>query len=296
MNVKTSDGRASRQVASQRKRRQHIVVGVQGDDASVAALRWSARCARARGAELEALMAWELPEPPRHLPGGLRQMTEGVVGDLRWALEAIVDRSGICAAPGISVTTTVATAPVKLALANAAERADLLVLGSVQHSVALAALSVSRQTAASASCPVVLVPVGPLDAPAETGGDRLVVGMDGSPQSAAAFAWACDEAAFRKLPLKVVGVSLTKGALDAVAAMVAAALRAHPALAIELVTHAGDPGEVLAAASLGAEALVVGQHGSGSIRRRLPALGSVSRWCAAHTVSPVVVVPARWIR
>jgi nucleotide-binding universal stress UspA family protein len=292
MNVKITDGRSPERATSARKRRQHIVVGVQGDDASVAALRWAARCARARGAELEALMAWALPEPPRRLPGGLDDMTAGVIADLRWALEAIVDRSGICAAPGISVTTTVATAPVKLALSHAVERADLLVLGSVQHSVALAALSAGRQVAASAGCPVVLVPL-PADEPPSRGGDRLVVGMDGSPQAAAALTWACEEAHHRKLPLEVVSVSLGRGASATAAAMVAAAMRAHPEVTITLITHAGDPGEVLAQASLGAEALVVGQHGSGSIRRKLPALGSVSRWCAAHTVSPVVVVPAR---
>ena len=294
MNVKPLDGRGPSRINPPRKRREHIVVGVQGDDASVAALRWAARCARARGAELEALMAWALPEPPQHLPGGLRDMTQGVVADLRWALEAIVDRSGICAQPGISVTTTVATAPVKLALSNAVQRADLLVLGSVQHSVALAALSVGRQTAASAGCPVVLVPVGPArDAGAGRAGDRIVVGMDGSPQSAAALTWACEDASYRRMALDVVSVSLSKNAFDASAELVAAAMRTRPDLTITLTTHAGDPGEVLAQSSLGAEALVVGQHGSGSIRRRLPALGSVSRWCAAHTVSPVVVVPVR---
>jgi nucleotide-binding universal stress UspA family protein len=296
MNVTASDGRTPNRAPVSRptrKPRQHIVVGVQGDDASVAALRWAARCARARGAELEALMAWALPEPPRHLPEDLRDLTKGVVGDLRWALEAIVDRSGICTAPGMSVTTTVATAPVKLALSHAAERADLVVLGSVQHSVALAALSVGRQTAASAGCPVVLVPLESADPASASGGDRIVVGMDGSPQAAAAFVWACDEAQYRKLPLVAVCVSLSKGALDTVTALVASALRERPDVSITLVTHAGDPGEVLAQSSLGAEALVVGQHGSGSIRRRLPALGSVSRWCAAHTVSPVVVVPVR---
>ena len=292
MNVKTSDGRSRSQTTS-RRRRLHFVVGVQGDDASLAALRWAARSARARGAELEALMAWALPEPPRHLPGGLREMTDGVVSDLRWALETIVDRSGICAAPGISVTTTVATAPVKLALSHAVERADLLVLGSVQHSVAVAALSASRQTAASAHCPVVLVPAGQPDAVPEVGGDRIVVGMDGSPQSAAALDWAVDEAECRRLPLSAVSVALTRGSLDVVAGMVADAMRSHPEVHITLVTHAGDPGEVLAEESLGSEALVVGQHGSGSIRRRLPALGSVSRWCAGHTLSPVVVVPLR---
>jgi nucleotide-binding universal stress UspA family protein len=286
-------------------RREHVVVGVQGDDASLEALHWAARHARGTGGEIEALMAWELAEPPRHLTGDIQEVADAVISDLRWALETIVDRSEIAATPGVRVSTTIVTAPAKVAMADAVDRADLLVLGSAHHAAALAALSVSRQLAASASCPVALVPV--LAEPGDDGvadgvvsgvaeGDFLVVGMDGSPQSFDSFAWATDEAARRRLPLRVVTVSPTAEALDAITAAIATRMRARkPALPIDisLVTRAGDPGEVLLEQSRGAEALVLGQHGSGTIRRRLPSLGSVSRWCVAHLVSPVVVVPRR---
>ncbi len=279
-------------------RREHVVVGVQGDDASLEALRWAARHVKFTGGEIEALMAWELPEPPRHLSGQLLEAAQGVISDLRWALETIVDRSEVAATPGIRVSTTIVTAPAKVAMADAVERADLLVLGSVHHAAALSALSVSRQMAAFASCPVALVPVvgleeEPLPEQASPGGDFLVVGMDGSPHSLDAFRWACDEAVRRALPLRVVTVSPPAAALDAVTRTVAARLRADPPVAITLVTRAGDAGEELIEESKGAEALILGQHGSGTIRRRLPSLGSVSRWCVAHLVSPVVVVPRR---
>jgi nucleotide-binding universal stress UspA family protein len=282
-------------------RRERVVVGVQGDDASLEALHWAARHARGTGGEIEALMAWELVEPPRQLTGDIQEVADAVISDLRWALETIVDRSEIAATPGVRVSTTIVTAPAKAAMADAVDRADLLVLGSAHHAAALAALSVSRQMAASASCPVALVPV--LDEAANDGvfegaveGDFLVVGMDGSPQSFDAFAWATAEAARRRLPLRVVTVSPTAEALDAVTATIATRLRAHkPALPVDisLVTRAGDPGAVLLEEARGAEALVLGQHGSGTIRRRLPSLGSVSRWCVAHLVSPVVIVPRR---
>lgn len=275
--------------------REHVVVGVQGDDASLEALRWAARHAHFTGGEIEALMAWELAEPPRHLTGDLQEAAQGVISDLRWALETIVDRSEIAATQGIRVSTTIVTAPAKVAMADAVDRADLLVLGSVHHAAALSALSVSRQLAASAACPVALVPA--LDAPPvpepRRAGDFLVVGMDGSPQSLDAFRWACGEAARRALPLHVVVVSLTETALDAVTATVAARIRMRPPVAIRVVSRAGDPGPVLIEESKGCEALILGQHGSGTIRRRLPSLGSVSRWCVAHLVSPVVVVPRR---
>lgn len=274
---------------------EHIVVGVQGDDASLEALRWAARHARGTGGEIEALMAWELAEPPPHLSGEIQDAAQAVISDLRWALETIVDRSEVATTPGIRISTTIVTAPAKAAMADAVDRADLLVLGSVHHAVALSALSVSRQLAASASCPVALVPV-----PAETSGreraagDFFVVGMDGSRQSIDAFRWASAEAARREMPLRVVTVSPPPAALDAITRTVAQRMRAKPPappVAITLVTRAGDPGEVLLEQARGAEALVLGQHGSGTIRRRLPALGSVSRWCVAHLVSPVVVVP-----
>jgi nucleotide-binding universal stress UspA family protein len=277
--------------------RERVVVGVQGDDASLEALHWAARHARATGGEIEALMAWELAEPPRHLTGDIQETADAVISDLRWALETIVDRSEIAATPGVRVSTTIVTAPAKVAMADAVDRADLLVLGSAHHAAALAALSVSRQMAASASCPVALVPVlADGVASGVTEGDFLVVGMDGSPQSFDAFAWATDEAARRRLPLRVVTVSPPAEALDAITAAIAARLRSRrPALPVDisLVTRAGDPGEVLLEQARGAEALVLGQHGSGTIRRRLPSLGSVSRWCVAHLVSPVVVVPRR---
>ncbi|HEX4430049.1 MAG TPA: universal stress protein [Frankiaceae bacterium] len=292
---KTAGERVDASLLSSDARREHVVVGVQGDDASLAALRWAARHAHFTGGEIEALMAWELPEPPRHLTGELKQAARGVINDLRWALETIVDRSDIAATPGIRVSTTVVTAPPKVAMADAVDRADLLVLGSVHHAAALSALSVSRQLAAAASCPVALVPV--IEPRPEAGtrsvGDFLVVGMDGSPQSLDAFRWACAEAARRNLQLRVVVVSPSELALDAVTRSVAARLRTHPPLDIKLLTRAGDPGAVLIEESSGCEALILGQHGSGTIRRRLPSLGSVSRWCVVHLVSPVVVVPRR---
>jgi nucleotide-binding universal stress UspA family protein len=276
-------------------RREHVVVGVQGDDASVEALRWAARHAYFTGGEIEAVMAWELAAPPPHLSAELQEAAQGVISDLRWALETIVDRSEVAAIPGIRVSTTIVTAPAKLAMADAVDRADLLVLGSVHHAAAISALSVSRQLAASASCPVALVPVIDPQPAAEPGAadDFLVVGMDGSPQSLDAFRWACAEAARRSVPLRVVVVSPTEMALDAVTRTVAARLRVRPPVAITVVTRAGDPGPVLIEESKGCEALILGQHGSGTIRRRLPSLGSVSRWCVAHLVSPVVVVPRR---
>ncbi len=270
-----------------------VVVGIRGDDSCLAPLRWAARAAQARGVELEALMAWELPELPQHMPADVREASDDVLEDVRWALEAAVDRSGISQQPGLKISTTVVASTAKVALAQVTWRADLLVLGASPHSAAYAPFSTGRRTAATvASCPVVLVPADSDDAAASStaSGDRFVVGVDGSPQSVGALAWACEEAARRSLPVRVVHVGPKQRAPE-VDKAVAREQRAHPSLVIALTDRVGDPGEVLAAESAGAEALVLGQHGSGWLGRQLPSLGSVSRWCAAYPVCPVVIVP-----
>ena len=54
----------------------------------------------------------------------------------------------------------------------------------------------------------------------------------------------------------------------------------------------GQAAHVLVDAAATADALIVGQRGSGDLRHHR--LGSVSRYCATHSSAPVVVVPPGW--
>jgi nucleotide-binding universal stress UspA family protein len=54
----------------------------------------------------------------------------------------------------------------------------------------------------------------------------------------------------------------------------------------------GQAAHVLVDAAATADALIVGQRGSGDLRQHR--LGSVTRYCATHSTSPVVVVPPGW--
>ena len=54
----------------------------------------------------------------------------------------------------------------------------------------------------------------------------------------------------------------------------------------------GQAAHVLVDAAASADALIVGQRGSGELRHHR--LGSVSRYCATHAGAPVVVVPPGW--
>ncbi|MCX2951456.1 universal stress protein [Lentzea sp. NEAU-D7] len=138
---------------------------------------------------------------------------------------------------------------------------------------------------------------------------RIVVGVDGSPVSAAALLWAVDEAVRRDCDVAAVSVwhrddGLVAGPLPAdVAAQLAedhqrslgqtaldealydignVGARIRPVLA------EGDPRGVLVDASADAELLVVGNRGHGAVAEAL--LGSVSAHCLHHAACPVVVV------
>jgi nucleotide-binding universal stress UspA family protein len=58
---------------------------------------------------------------------------------------------------------------------------------------------------------------------------------------------------------------------------------------VERLVVEGPPGEVLLSASEGADLLVVGSRGHGTIVGIL--LGSVSQHCAHHAHCPVVIIP-----
>jgi len=148
-------------------------------------------------------------------------------------------------------------------------------------------------------------------------GRPIVVGVDGSDASSAAFRWAVEEARLRFSPLVAVhawsfipaqpigdpGLLAVPagdiaGQLDAESAAargtlgeaVAAALGDDPGLEIEQRLVEGDPAEALVDASESAELVVVGSHGRSGLRAAL--LGSVSRHVATHAACPVVVVKA----
>jgi nucleotide-binding universal stress UspA family protein len=132
----------------------------------------------------------------------------------------------------------------------------------------------------------------------------IVVGVDGSTESAAALSWAVDEARLRGATLKIVHAfpalmsffgttaheyypQVEKEAHERFDAILAAA---PPMDGLE-VAHTvvpGNPAEVLVGESRGATMLVVGSRGHGSFRGML--LGSVSIHTAQLAHCPVLVV------
>ena len=139
-----------------------IIVGVDGSSSSKEALRWAVRQAGLTGAAVEALITWHLPQvtgtggyawPPVGGPETteLAKLAEKVLTD---AIGEVAGHEGL--AP---VTALVRQGHAARALLEAAEEAELLVLGSRGHGGFAEALlgSVSQHCVQHARCPVVII-------------------------------------------------------------------------------------------------------------------------------------------
>ena len=138
----------------------------------------------------------------------------------------------------------------------------------------------------------------------------VVVGVDGSTESARALAWAASEAALRGVALDiryVVHLPVTsepftdavthaepltevRGYADAVlAAARGAAIDREPGLTLTTTLDYGQPAAALINAGAGADLVVVGARGLGALGSMF--FGSTSTRVAARCSTPVVVVP-----
>jgi nucleotide-binding universal stress UspA family protein len=146
-------------------------------------------------------------------------------------------------------------------------------------------------------------------------GDRVVVGVDGSPGGRAALVWALAAAARAGAEVEVVSAFpvdlswiapdlLDPRRVEEIRSDTEARLRVSVAEAMEdpavrgtardatvpvhVTVVPGDPAETLVARAEDAGLLVVGSRGRGAVKSAL--LGSVALHCAAHSPCPVVVV------
>jgi nucleotide-binding universal stress UspA family protein len=131
-----------------------IVVGIDGSEASKDALRWAARQAEMTGADLQAIIAWHLPNTyGSMLPEGIDFEV-----DARKSLEDAV-REVLGSSPSIKVSIVVAEGSAAGAIIEASAHADLVVVGSRGHGAFSGMLlgSVSEHVVSHAACPVVVV-------------------------------------------------------------------------------------------------------------------------------------------
>jgi nucleotide-binding universal stress UspA family protein len=136
-----------------------IVVGVDGSEASKDALRWALEEARLRQSSLRAVYAWLYPQiggrgyiPSELLdPELLRQTAQERLDEL------VAEVAG--ESPDVELERVASEGPAAQVLVEAAEEAELLVVGSRGHGgfTGLLLGSVSQQCAHHAPCPVVIV-------------------------------------------------------------------------------------------------------------------------------------------
>ncbi len=136
-----------------------IVVGVDGSAGSRAALRWAYREAQLRGTTLEAVTVWQFPVMTSLPAFGAMPPPEDLSGEAEASLLQVLQEEGVESTAQVPVTTVVAEGAAAAALLEAADGAELLVVGSRGHGgfTGLLLGSVSQQCATHGRCPVVVV-------------------------------------------------------------------------------------------------------------------------------------------
>jgi nucleotide-binding universal stress UspA family protein len=139
-----------------------IVVGVDGSEESVSALRWALAEAERRGAILDVVHAWHYPYVACTEITGMAAAALDM-DDLESAGRAVLDHSlerAAAAHSGVRVEPILVQGGAAATLVDAAVGADLLVVGTRGRGgfAGLVLGSVSQHCSTHAPCPVVIVP------------------------------------------------------------------------------------------------------------------------------------------
>ena len=281
-----------------------ILVGIDGSSSALAAARWAAREAVVRRAPIRLVYAFGW------MPVHDADDPDQIVPDTRDALRRTAEERLAAAAaqvaevaPDVAVSQEVTTGMAAALLVSLSGEAQLAVVGhrGLGGFAGLVIGSVSAALAAHAACPVVVVR-GP-GAARQDG--PVVVGLDGSPQSEVALAFAVEAAVARRVPLRAVRAWLdpavpyvvtgpadwdeeVKRQQGLLSEQLVGWREKYPALRVEPVLVQDRPAHALAQSTADAQLVVVGSRGSGGLTGML--LGSVSQAMLQHAECPVAVV------
>lgn len=142
-----------------------IVVGIDGSDGSRAALRWALEEGRVRDATVHAVFAWHSSPVAGLASIGAFPARDLIEEAARTELARIVDEEQLADRTDPEVVTSLVESSPAPALLEAADGADLLVVGSRGHGAFSGMLlgSVSQHCVTHSPCPVVVVPSGGTD-------------------------------------------------------------------------------------------------------------------------------------
>lgn len=140
-----------------------ILVGVDGSDKSIAALKWAAEFAAQHGAHVAVLTTWRTPFPTIELAAIGLNLDLSEINDRPAQIAKYRLEKTIFGAYGNQIPTDVDSSIEEgyagLLLVEKSKNFDLLVLGNRGHSPIVETLlgSVSTHCVAHAQCPVVIV-------------------------------------------------------------------------------------------------------------------------------------------
>ncbi len=284
-----------------------LLVGVDGTEGSVEALRWAAHEAARRSCPLHVMTCAELPVAVEAGLIGSGSATGSAMDSIVSEYEAVNQRGvNLVRSFGLDVEVTGETvlgAPA-YALVGASHPDDMIVIGATSHPGRLTEVLGSVATVVShrAHCPVVVVH-GTDRKDANLG--RIAVGVDGSACGEAAVTWAVEEALRCGAELILVhgwtypyhtprstnAAARDDMKLDAMRTLEATAriVKEHaPSLRCHSIISEQSPAKAIIDAAKEADLLVVGSRGHGGFTALL--LGSVSRTVLQHSPVPVAVV------
>ena len=285
----------------------HVIVGTDGSGVSLRAVEWAAREAALRDRPLRIVSVPALP--PRM--SWYQHSGPPAVADIvhERAEEAVAGAAARAAAvePGVAVSTAVLPGAPSDVLAQTADGAAMLVVGS-RGGGGFAALllgSVGRDVAFTADCPVVVV-----REEAMAGHRQVVIGVHDGPQ-ASALGFAFEEAQRRLARLQVVygwqiflpglrpgrggdgGSDAQRGTPEAakwLAGLIAPWRQKYPAVDVAEDSVHASPSRVLVGASARADLVVLGRDGGG------PDSGNAGSTALTHAMlnhahCPVAIIP-----
>ena len=274
-----------------------VVVGVDGSEPNIPAVRWAAHAAAAH-----------------RLPLTLMHARPDVAGVLR----EVLDDSPILTAaaevarerhPDLTVVGVESPDPPVQSLLKASETADFVVLGSrgLEGFMGLLVGSTTMHVAPYAQCPVVVVHPEYAETNGGPHAGDVVLGYDGSSAANRASAFAFRHAQAVGCSVVVVSVESRRGEpevhdMSPDAAMPGSDTGAFyspllvTALSFEsvptrFVGGSGRPSAVLTQESIGCELLVVGTRGLGGFAELV--MGSVSQKVLAYAKCPVAILHSR---
>lgn len=280
-----------------------IVVGIDGSNSAKHAVDWAAKEAAKRNLPLRIVHATASPVsgyttqlgPPE---GYFAILEEEGRAHLRYAAERAAK-----VAPNVDIATMLERTHPVWTLVRHSEHAKLVVVGSRGMNSLEGALlgSIAAGVLARGHCPVAVIR-GP------QGSGPVVLGIDGSPTSETATAWAFDEASLRETDLLAVhtwtdyvsDTAYARASLlvtdwswmeeeqaEILAERLAGWQEKYPDVTVRKVVARDRPAHHLIEQATNAQLLVVGSRGRGGFTGML--LGSTSRKLIYHAPCPVLI-------